>query len=293
MITPSPEISRRLPFRLLRRIARHTRVRIGPRLLEIPTHSPAAIDWIYWQPTWKSAAIAKLLHAKPGPFVDVGASTGQTLADFLAADLAQPYLGIEPNPVACGILTEIAALNRLRDVSIVSTACTDATGLVKLHLLASDPIDPTASLHADLRPCTPRGTVWTTSQTLDRLLPAAGIAHPALIKIDVEGAEMSVLAGAAGSLAVSRPWILCEVLLADRNADLIAHEERTHALARFLDEHRYRIFQLVKEATPGALPLLRPIAAFPAGTWTPARGEECDYLFGPAEETPPGFRFAP
>jgi hypothetical protein len=51
----------------------------------------------------------------------------------------------------------------------------------------------------------PRGTVEIPAKTLDSLLEAAALPRVDVVKIDVEGAEEYVLAGAAKLLATEQP----------------------------------------------------------------------------------------
>lgn len=286
-----PGLSRRVPFRLLQRVVPTARTRIGRHTVRVPTHSPAAINWLHWRPTWKSAALRALLGPRTGAFVDIGANTGQTLADFLAAGTPHAYVGLEPNPAACAFVSEVAALNAFSSVAVLPVAAA-ATAVVRaLYVLEHDPIDCTASLRAELRRDCPRRPLWVNTAPLDQLLAATGHEHVALVKIDVEGAELDVLRGAERLLREERPPVLCEVLLADGDADAAAHRDRMRELEDFLRQHRYRALQLEKTHAAN-LPRLRACAEFPSGAWSHARAEECDYLFVPDEHPPVGFESA-
>jgi FkbM family methyltransferase len=286
-MTP-PGLSRRVPFRVLRYVTRTARTRIGERIIRVPTHSDAAINWLHWRLNWKSETLRVLLAARSGTLNDIGANTGQTLADFLAAGTDHAYVGLEPNPASCAFLAEVATLNRLRCTTVIPIAAAASTALRTLHVLTNDSIDSTASLRAELRPGTERRAVWVNTAALDGILAVTQTSTLAAVKIDVEGVELDVLRGAEHVLRGPRPPILCEVLLADGDADVPAHRERMEQLADFLRQHRYRIFQLVK-LSDRLLPRLRPLHVFPTGAWSTERAEECDYLFSPDESVPTGF----
>ncbi len=56
--------------------------------------------------------------------------------------------------------------------------------------------------------------------TIDELLAAGEILPPALVKIDVEGAELAVIEGMRSTIAAHQPAIVCE--LHDTNREFVA-----------------------------------------------------------------------
>ena len=64
--------------------------------------------------------------------------------------------------------------------------------------------------------------------------------RPALVKIDVEGAELAVLRGAVGLLAAARPVLLLEV----DDADAALAEAKAAACGAFCGDHGYRVGRL-------------------------------------------------
>jgi len=92
-----------------------------------------------------------------------------------------------------------------------------APGTALLHL--SDQTDSSNSLRAGFRPS--RRSVSVRVETIDRYVASTGTT-PHVIKVDTESTEPDVLRGAAGLLATSRPWIICEVLAGRTEADLTA-----------------------------------------------------------------------
>lgn len=291
-MTPSPHLSRRLPFRLLQRLAARARVRVGPRILRVPTHDPAALGWIFWTPSWKTNLLAHFLRRREGAFIDIGVNTGQTLADFLSTDLARPYVGLEPNPQCVAFVESIVGLNRLRDITILPLGASTTRGLHPLFVSDDCSTDQTATLRADLRPAASRRATWVNTLPLDETLAAASPGPLSLVKIDVEGAELDVLQGAPRLLAGERPPILCEVLLADPRADFDAYLARLGNLASLLRSHDYSIHQIIKRPGP-SLPALRPLDTFPPAVWTPARADDCDYLLTPRGLPLDGFEISP
>lgn len=144
----------------------------------------------------------------PGQTVlDVGASSG--VYTVVAARLVGPagtVVSLEPNPAMVAVLQANVARNRLTNVAVHQMAADRAAGRTALFENLGRPnafgLVPRAG-------CTRSTDVPTT--TLDDLVDRAALAAVHLVKIDVEGAEDRVLAGAAGLLALHRPALVVEV----------------------------------------------------------------------------------
>ena len=55
------------------------------------------------------------------------------------------------------------------------------------------------------------GEMVVSVRRLDSVIAEAGLPQPGLVKIDVEGAECDVLAGATSTLSASRPLLMIEL----------------------------------------------------------------------------------
>lgn len=147
---------------------------------------------------------------QPGDtFVDVGANFG--LHTMLGASCVGPsgrVIAIEPVPANLRLLERNLALNGLSSrVSVLAKAASDvADGRVTVH-----GVQEGLSVAASMRPGEAQGgDVVVDTTTLDHCL--AESAPPVrLIKIDVEGAEHSVIRGATQTLSRLRPALLVEV----------------------------------------------------------------------------------
>jgi FkbM family methyltransferase len=146
---------------------------------------------------------------KPGmTVVDVGANIGYM--SVLAALHVGPsgrVLAFEPTPNVADRLRENVRLNGLHNVTTVAAAISDQSG--KAHLFQSSDDPEANSLFDD---ATMNGAVEVEMVTLDSELARRSIEHVDLLKIDAEGAELSVLRGARGLLSSKdRPAILLEL----------------------------------------------------------------------------------
>jgi FkbM family methyltransferase len=129
---------------------------------------------------------------------DIGANVG--LFSFAAASRGARVLAVEPDIWLANLVHRSALLNKL-PVTILPAAVSDRQGVSQLYL--SDDGKASNSLMAN------GGTALTvTVVTLDSLLEQ--FPAPQVVKIDVEGAEYSVLRGAQKVLQ-ARPRIFCEV----------------------------------------------------------------------------------
>ena len=160
--------------------------------------------------------------------IDVGANIG-VLTSLFARWVGHGgrVIAIEPEPV------NLAALRRrvkrrglLPVVEIVSAAAGDCSGRVRLRITPHHPGDH----HLVAGGASTGDIINVDSVTLDGLLAARKLCCPSLLKIDVQGAELSVLRGAEQTLMRCRPVLLIEV---DRGA-LARAGSGEHELSGFL-----------------------------------------------------------
>ena len=185
----------------------------------------------------QSQCLIKFLQAGQ-VFFDVGANVG--FYSLLGARIVQSkgrVVAFEPFPRNLAFLYRHIELNKVKNVTILPFACADQFATEKFlrgenHALghldtatASEtkgPVDPAAMLVATI--------------SLDEAAEKLGLC-PDVMKIDVEGAELRVLRGAAGILAQMRPVLL-----------LSAHsDELRRACLLYLSEMAYRVEPLNSE----------------------------------------------
>lgn len=162
--------------------------------------------------------------------LDVGACHGLFALAFTQGRPGAAAVAVEPSPLAWQILEANVRSNPEARVTPVQTAVGAAPGVLRMHYswhhLEASPPDASGGLSIPLR-------------TLDSLRDELAF-RPDVMKIDVEGYEISVLRGAGRILREDRPILFLEV-----------HPQRIHELGGtmselgdLLAEHGYRILDL-------------------------------------------------
>lgn len=150
-------------------------------------------------------ALAKLI--KPGMVIyDIGANVG--FFTVLMAKLTGPtgaVFAFEPMPVTADAARRNAALNQFEHVTVTAAAVGRASGTVKLAIQE----ESTWAKLDDGSGTSP--TIDVPMVAIDALVAAGTIKPPALIKIDVEGAELEAIEGMRATLREHRPAVLCEM----------------------------------------------------------------------------------
>lgn len=149
--------------------------------------------------------------------VDAGAHIGQyTIAAALRVGPQGRVLAFEPSPATRGRLEANVRLNRLENVSVFGLALGDAPG--EAHVLPPADSANTGTAAVIEGPSQGADSVRVRRARLDDVLAETGIRSVDVIKVDVEGAEADVLAGAKAQLVNARPAVLFEVTSFDEVA---------------------------------------------------------------------------
>jgi FkbM family methyltransferase len=152
--------------------------------------------------------------------VDVGAHIG--LYSLIAAKRvgsSGKVIAIEPDPENCKLLRGNVEINKLTNVSILELAAFSSTSKLKLYLPGKERGFTKLSTLMANRAVT-ENFLEIDATTLDCLLVTQGITEVNWIKIDVEGAELEVLKGAANTLSESKDIALLIEVHNVNNMDL-------------------------------------------------------------------------
>ena len=173
-------------------------------------------------------------HIGPGDvFYDVGANVG--FFSLVAARLVGPgghVYAFEPVASIAESIRANAARNRFRNVTVLAVAVGSESGTAEL-LMSRHPGGATLSV-ADA-PVDVAGSLRVPTVTIDELVTGGRILPPAVVKIDVEGAELDVIRGMARTIELYAPVLVCE--LDHATADGL--REKIDRFRGVLDEHGY------------------------------------------------------
>jgi FkbM family methyltransferase len=152
------------------------------------TKEPCTIDWIA---QFRAGEV----------LVDVGANVGMYTV-WAAKTRGVRVFAFEPESQNYGLLNRNLMLNGLGEsVKAYCLALSDAAGLSELHLASTDPGTSCHQLGEKVdhhhRPAKPRFSQGCVSARLDDLVRDGVVPPPQHIKIDVDGFEPKVIAGAA------------------------------------------------------------------------------------------------
>lgn len=186
----------------MRRLGGHW-MRLHPRFIS---------EAINNEPQVQAAIGARL---KPGnTFLDIGAYVGlHTLLAAKKVGRSGKVVGFEPSPSNRRLLQYHVVKNRLRNVSVEECVVSDRDGGdIPFFLLNEGDSSTNSITFADVEDnasLTEKSTmIRVPTTTLDAYCLRLHVV-PDLIKVDVEGAELSVLRGAARLLREVRPvWIV-------------------------------------------------------------------------------------
>ena len=174
------------------------------------------------------AAETELLRslARPGTTaIDAGANVGLiTVPLALAVGRTGHVLAFEPAPETVARLRENLRRNGLENVTVVEAALGAERGAATLVLGEDSAYNSTALT-------SPAGGREVRVERLDDVWEEAGRPDVSVLKVDVEGAELDVLAGAAELVRSSRPAVLVEA----------AEPQRAEAVTQLLAGHGYRL----------------------------------------------------
>lgn len=195
----------------------------------------------YYEPL--TATLARTLAAPAGLFVDVGANIGFHSLMLASVRPRLDIIAFEPHPELHALLRANVAANRADLIAVEPVALSDREDRRPFYLNRSH---MSASLEANFDPAH-AGVVTVPVTTLDAYLARRGGAPGRfLLKVDVEGHESALLAGAHTTLRACRPDIIMEA------ATPLAPE-----LVETLRSSGYRFRQITDE---GLRPCLAPAA---------------------------------
>jgi FkbM family methyltransferase len=148
---------------------------------------------------------------RPGScFVDIGANHGSF--GLSAAAIVGPtgtVIAVEPQPLLAKLVEKSLRISPAGRAVVHQVAVGSEPGTVDLYVPRGQ--GGSATLHAEAVAESELRQISVPMETVDRLLAHAKIEGPLVMKIDVEGHELSALEGATETLRRHRPPIILEL----------------------------------------------------------------------------------
>lgn len=155
-------------------------------------------DWIAVNHEESLTPVLDGLLPEGGVFVDVGAHVGRW--SLRLAGKASRVISVEANPATAAVLRAHVALNDVENVDVLEMAAWDSQTRLSLS-------DPNGKVTGGSTRVVEGDDATVDALPLDDVLFAV---NPALIKLDVEGADLHALRGMAGTLARAKPTLFIE-----------------------------------------------------------------------------------
>jgi FkbM family methyltransferase len=155
-------------------------------------------------------ALQRELTRRPGNVIDVGTNIG-VVAASMAAHLAPTgrVIAFEPSPDTLRLAASTIALNDADNVALVNAAVSDTDGEMVFHATPGNSAIASARRHK-WELLNEWQEITVPAVRLDTLHAAGELEGVSVLKIDVEGHEMSALGGALEFIAAARPTVVYE-----------------------------------------------------------------------------------
>ena len=182
--------------------------------LDLSEHMASQIFWFGYYSRDVVAAIKQRLD-KGDAFIDGGANIGEiTLVAAKAVGDTGRVLSFEPVETIADKLASNVGANQMAWVEVLREGLSEAPG--ELPIYGQTETYDDGSRHSGL------GTLFPSEQrpglignipltTIDQEVTARRLERLAGIKLDIEGAELFALRGAAATLARFKPWVIVEI----------------------------------------------------------------------------------
>jgi FkbM family methyltransferase len=161
---------------------------------------------------WGMMLYKKLLPELKGAFIDVGMNNGQTLLQIMALDKTIEYIGFEPNPVCYDYVRNLVRINKFINCDLFPAGLNDHNTMLDLY--QETEYAPGASVLPKFRNDMSNFKIIQHVALMngDEILSKKSISKIAMIKVDVEGAELEVIKSLTETIKKYEPVIVLEIL---------------------------------------------------------------------------------
>ena len=167
-------------------------------------------DKLIWTGTWEADFSVRLSDAVQSGTVcyDVGGHRGFLAGVMLMSGASEVHC-FEPNPENAEQVRRVRDLNSDHSLHVHQMALGDTNGEARFVVMGESSMGKLES--SDFQKDVSGDTTFpVTIRTLDSLIEEQHLAVPALIKVDVEGAEAAVLKGAQHTIETHHPLLFIE-----------------------------------------------------------------------------------
>jgi FkbM family methyltransferase len=201
----------------------------------------------FWEPNL-THFIRRALRAGD-TFVDVGANIGyfSLLASKIVGERGQVF-SVEASPTIHRKLQRNISLNKCRNVRVFNIAASDEEGSLSIYLGNDDNLGATTTVASVAVKSAQKLEAVVPAKPLPAIIGAENLLRARLIKIDVEGAELSVLRGIGqllGKFGDDTEWVV------EAWADGGQGSDTAELLASFR-KAGYKLFELPNDYRVGA-----------------------------------------
>ncbi len=193
---------------------------------------------------WMGQCLDAFLRTKQGCVIDVGVNVGVYLVKLKVLRDDIEYIGFEPNAVCNYYTNELIRINNFKKARVLPVALSNE--LCVRTLYANKIGDKTASLLVNEG--TDSAAFGHSSDIVtvkgDTFIEMLDVNEIAVIKIDVEGAELFVLNGLINTIETFRPFLYAEVWASQKNPQEV---DRVTQIYKLMTELDYSILSITSE----------------------------------------------
>lgn len=172
-----------------------------PRLLTVPSELMQLLG--------KESVLQGLLSAGDS-FIDVGANHGAfSVAAACAVGRSGRIVCVEPQPALASLIERTLRANEFDHFHVFSCACSDVEGEGELFVPRSS--SGAGGLHRGFSTRGDYHTFKVRLRLIDQIMAGLHLPGAVVMKLDVEGHELSVLRGATAFIRARKPRIIMEI----------------------------------------------------------------------------------
>ena len=234
---------------------------VNNQKVSIPILNEIGFDNLPVLELWMCELMKFTLASNRGFFMDIGANVGQTLIKLRAVDSERPYVGFEPNPECVHYIDRLVKINGFKNIDLIPVGLYDRNSILTLKLYSESSADQGASLIENFRDGKIFQKINVPVFEYGDIESIRNMGNIAMIKIDVEGAELEVLTGLKKKIMEYHPVVLVEILPA-YSKETVDRVERQNKIAALLKEIGYEILRIHKNESKKIVERLEKLAAF-------------------------------